>query len=165
MKRIGLALALLLSAAPAEAQSTALDRLTPPLPTPTERSIADLASWGTVAAALALDTKASWDQADRRRAFEREGLRLGLTYTVAEIVKLAVHRDRPCAPSCGIDSPTSSFYSLHTAFGFSTLGGPRLAVSLPLAISTGGLRIAAGKHYLTDVLVGAAAGALASRLH
>jgi membrane-associated phospholipid phosphatase len=47
---------------------------------------------------------------------------------------------------------------MHTALAFSAVGGKRLAFTLPLAISTGGLRVAAGKHYVTDVLTGAAIG-------
>jgi membrane-associated phospholipid phosphatase len=83
------------------------------------------------------------------------GLRLGVTYGAAFAAKKLVHRERPCAPlDCGIDNPDFSFYVGHTALAFSTLGGPRLSVALPLAISTGGLRVAGGKHYLTDVLVG-----------
>jgi membrane-associated phospholipid phosphatase len=93
-------------------------------------------------------------------------VRLGLTYGASQLVKMLVHRQRPCAPSntCGIDTPDASFYSMHTAFAFETLGGPRLAVALPLSIGTGGLRIAANKHWLSDVLVGAAVGAATSRI-
>ncbi len=48
--------------------------------------------------------------------------------------------------------------------GFSTVGSSRLAFSLPLAIGTGGLRVAAGKHWVSDVLVGAGVGLLTSRI-
>jgi len=144
------------------AQSTPLDTLTPPLPTHNERLAADIASYVPVVINLTLDTKASWDAPDRKLAFEKEAVRLGVTIGVSEAVKLLVHRERPCYPSCGIDSPTSSFYSMHTALAFSALGGPRFEIAFPLAITAGGLRVAAGKHYLTDVLVGAAAGTAAS---
>jgi hypothetical protein len=154
----------LLCPSPAAAQAVAIDHWTHALPTATERQVADLASWGTVVAAVALDTKASWDSTDRGRAFKLQAVRLGITIGAAQLVKVLTHRDRPCTPSCGIDSPNSSFYSLHTALAFQTLGGPRLTFALPLSISTGGLRIAAGKHWLTDVLVGAAAGAATSRI-
>ncbi|HSP77464.1 MAG TPA: phosphatase PAP2 family protein, partial [Myxococcaceae bacterium] len=67
-----------------------------------------------------------------------------------------------------------SFYSGHTSLAFSLvtaagtvseLRGYRnrwliWAVGLPAAAATGMLRMAADKHYLTDVLVGAAAGSL-----
>lgn len=159
-----LVLLMLLVAAPAAAQPLAVDGLTPSLPNATARTVADVASWGTVAAAELLDTKASWDAPNRLHAFEMQGARVGVTYAAVFAAKLLTHRARPCAPDCGIDNPDYSFFSGHTALAFSTLGGPRLAFSLPLAVSTGGLRVAAGKHYLTDVLAGAAVGALTSRL-
>lgn len=161
MRTLLLALAVLLCLATSgHTQALPIDRLTPPLPTAGERHVADIASWGTALAAVALDTKVSWDAPDRKRAFILQGTRVGLTYGVVFLVKTFVHRERPCAPSsCGSDNPDFSFYSAHTALAFSTIGGPRLAFALPLSIGTGGLRIAAGKHYLTDVAVGALAGA------
>lgn len=137
---------------------------TPPLPTRPERTAADVASWATVAADVALDTRASWECPDRARCLERQGLRTAAVYTTVFAAKIWVHRDRPCAPDCGIDRPDTSFFSGHTALAFSTLGGPRLAVALPLAISTGGLRVAAGKHFVSDVLMGALVGAATSRI-
>lgn len=148
---------LLLLAAPVSAQSVAVDRWTPALATTQERRAADIASWATVLTAVALDTKASWDAPDRLKAFELEGVRIGLVYGSAYLVKTLTHRTRPCAPVCGIDSANSSMFSAHTAAAFST-------GQWSFAITTGGLRIAAGKHWLTDVLVGAGVGALTSRI-
>ena len=93
-----------------------------------------------------------------RRALVMSGIRLGVTAGVATALKVAVHRTRPCAPSCGADNPNFSFPSGHTAFAFSAMGGGRASVMLPLAVGTGGLRVAAGKHWLTDTLAGAALG-------
>lgn len=154
------------SALPLQAQ-TRVDTWTPPLPSAKDRKVADVASWATVVSVVALDTMASFDSVDRRRAFVLQGARVGVTYGVVYLVKRLANRDRPCLRlrlECDNDSPQSSFYSAHTALAFSTIGGPRLAFVLPLAISTGGLRVAAGKHWLTDVLVGAGAGVLTSRL-
>ena len=164
MNRFFVVVCLVALAQPAASQPVAFDRLMPPLPTVAERHVADAASWATVVVAEALDTWTSWKAPDRRHAFELQGARVAATYAVVFAAKLAAHRARPCAPDCGIDNPDFSFFSGHAALAFSTLGGPRLAVGLPLAISTGGLRVAAGKHYLTDVLMGAAVGALTSRL-
>ncbi len=146
------------------AQSTPFDTPFHPLPTTNERRVADIASWGTVLTDVALDAKASWDAPNRGRAFAMQGVRTAVTVGVAYGVKKLVGRERPCAPECGLDDPNASFYSMHTALAFSTLGGPRLAVSLPLAITSGGLRVAAGKHWASDVLVGALAGTLTSRI-
>lgn len=155
-------IALWLACQPVSAQSVALDKLTPALPTAGERAAADWASWGTALTAVALDTKASWDAPDRLHAFELEGARIGITYGAVFLVKALAHRARPCAPSCGVDNPESSFYSAHTALAFSTLGGSKWALSL--GVTTGGLRVAAGKHWLTDVLTGAFAGWATSRV-
>lgn len=134
------------------------------LPTKAERQAADALSWATVLATVALDSKASFDCVDRKRCFAMQGARIGVTYGVVFAVKKLISRSRPCAPDCGTDNPDFSFYSAHTALAFTSVGGPRLAFTLPLAISTGGLRVAAGKHWLTDTLVGAGAGLLTSRL-
>ncbi len=96
-----------------------------------------------------------------------------------QIVKFIVLRDRPYTRQPGFagDKPDQrlSFYSGHTTTAFAlavsaaTLydmkGGDHRgvvwAVSLALASSVGYLRIAADKHYLTDVFVGAVVGAVA----
>lgn len=164
------AFALVCVARPVAAEPLPVDRFTPPLPTVGERHAADVASWITAGAAVALDVHAtwnthcqsSWDECEA--ALVRSGLRVGVTYGAVFLIKALVHRERPCGIDCGIDDRYASFYSAHTALAFSTLGGPRLAVSLPLAISTAGLRVAGGKHYLTDVLAGAAIGAVTSRI-
>jgi hypothetical protein len=167
---IGLVVLLLCLPAAVHAQAIAIDKWTPALPTAGERRAADIASWGTVLTTLTLDGVATWkahcegtwDECEA--ALVKTGLRVGGTVLVSEIVKRAVHRARPCAPACGIDSPYSSTWSMHTALAFSALGGPRLAVALPLAIGTEGLRIAAGKHWLTDAVLGSVAGSLFSRI-
>ena len=134
------------------------------LPTEMQRKVADAASWATALTTVALDTRASWDCPDRRRCFTTQGARLGVTYGVVYLVKKLVHRKRPCYPDCGIDNQFSSFYSAHTALAFQSVGGPRLMFTIPLSIGTGGLRVAAGKHWITDTLVGAGAGLLTSRI-
>ena len=163
MKALGLGVLLLLFAQPAAAQPVRGDGLVPAWPG--HQRTAEVVSTATVAAALALDTVASWQEpvANRRHAFVMQGVREGVVFGSAWLVKRAVHRTRPCAPACGIDSASSSFYSLHTAFAASSIGGPRLVFTIPLTTSTGYLRIAAGKHYLTDTIVGALVGAAAGR--
>lgn len=114
-------------------------------------------------------------------------LALGVTIGAGEIVKHAVGRARPFERDCAED-PTrtgcddgdiySSFYSLHSGVTFTSAGfmcavhGVRglygntaadataCGVSLAMAATTGLLRVVADRHYLTDVLVGAALGFL-----
>lgn len=100
-----------------------------------------------------------------------------------QVVKFAVGRERPFVhvlpeDQKGLtDHPNDnnvSFYSGHTSLAFalvtaagtvSELRGYKnswliWAVGLPVAASVGLMRMGADKHYLTDVLVGAAAGSL-----
>lgn len=157
-------------AAPTYAQSTRVDRLVPALPTQAERSFAAAASWGALLGAVALDVHATWKAHCEGSWDECEGtivksaLRGGVVFGSTFLLKKMVARTRPCAPDCGGSNPNYSFPSGHAALAFLTLGGPRLAFALPLAVGAGGLRVAANKHYLTDVLAGAAIGTLASRI-
>lgn len=129
----------------------AIDGLTSAPSSPTMRTIADVASWGTAITAVALDTKASWTAPDRRRAFTKQGLGLAITYGAVFLVKQGVKRARPCAPACGMDNPNYSFYSAHTAVAAAS-GQPVLT-----GLTAAG-RVLGAKHYLTDVLVGLAQG-------
>jgi membrane-associated phospholipid phosphatase len=110
-----------------------------------------------VAAAIAADTAASWRSEHRGRAFGCQALRLGLVTGVTAVVKRTVHRTRPDG------SDRMSFFSGHTATAMASAGW-RLEVGVPIAVGAGYLRMAADKHYLTDVLAGAAAGWLVSRV-
>jgi membrane-associated phospholipid phosphatase len=94
---------------------------------------------------------------------------------VTRVIKLSAGRERPYAHYGTPDGPESflSFPSGHTSRAFSIVvsaaviarargyaSEPYLWIGgLALASATGYLRIAADKHYLTDVLVGGALGA------
>jgi membrane-associated phospholipid phosphatase len=105
-----------------------------------------------------------------------------LAMDVNQIVKLAVSRERPYlhfasadarAATTGNDS-SLSFYSLHTSATFSlavsagtiaTMRGYSIAPliwasGIMIGTATGYMRMAADKHYMTDVLTGAAVGSL-----
>jgi membrane-associated phospholipid phosphatase len=94
-----------------------------------------------------------------------------------QLVKFTAGRQRPYAhadPRPFAEDPDQnvSFYSGHTALAFSTVvstgtvmarrNSPYapwvLGIGLPAAAGVGALRIAADKHYLTDVLTGALVG-------
>jgi membrane-associated phospholipid phosphatase len=100
---------------------------------------------------------------------------------LAQVTKIAVARERPFVhhlpdeERAGTSRPSEnnvSFYSGHTALSFTlasaagtvaTLRGYRLmplvwSTLMPLAAVTGYLRIAADKHWFTDVLVGMVVG-------
>jgi membrane-associated phospholipid phosphatase len=104
-----------------------------------------------------------------------------LALDAVEVAKLAVARERPRAharrlgaslPAARDGDANTSFYSGHTSAAFAlaaasgtvaTLRGYRWAPLVwaaggPLALGTGYLRIAADRHWLTDVLVGMVTG-------
>ena len=106
---------------------------------------------------------------------------VALAGTLSQIVKFVAIRERPfvhalpAADKPLTDTPTDnnvSFYSSHSSFAFAlavssgTIASMRgyrwapavWAAGLISAASVGYLRIAADKHYLTDVLVGATMG-------
>ncbi|WP_369946333.1 phosphatase PAP2 family protein [Vitiosangium sp. GDMCC 1.1324] len=106
-----------------------------------------------------------------------------VSQVVNQAVKFAAGRERPFVHVLPedqkplTDHPTDnnlSFYSGHTAMAFSLVTAAGTvselrgyknrwliwAVGLPVAASVGLMRMGADKHYLTDVLVGAAAGSL-----
>lgn len=103
-----------------------------------------------------------------------------LSMDLNQIVKFAAGRQRPFVHHAAPDRPADpddnlSFYSGHSTFTFalaaaagtvSDLRGYRSApwvwgAGMTLAAATAYLRIAADKHYLTDVLAGAALGTAA----
>lgn len=103
---------------------------------------------------------------------------VGVAALTNQVVKFAVGRERPFVHEGGHTEHDSddnvSFYSGHTSLAFSLVTAAGTvsemrgyrhswvlwAVGLPAAASVGLMRMGADKHYLTDVLVGAAAGSL-----
>lgn len=144
---------------------------------------ADVLGYGLApATAIALTVLAGWRDGQRKQIWI-DLMILVETAAAAElldqIAKTAFARERPRAhvlyPAEGaskIADDRVSFYSGHTNFTFAlavasgtiaTMRGYRLApwiwlTGLTLAATTGYLRIAGDKHYLTDVLVGGAVG-------
>jgi len=101
------------------------------------------------------------------------------TQLVTQIAKISAGRQRPYAHyGTGQSVPTQeanlSFFSGHSSLTFSIAVGAGViahrrgyrlepviwAATLAIAATTGYLRMAADRHYFTDVLVGGAAGAL-----
>lgn len=143
----GLLVALILAiAVPAAAQEPT------PLRWPAEhRALAGHISDGIVAGQVLVDTVHSFRSADRSGAFTCQAIRLGFTIGVAELTKRLVQRTRPDA------SDRKSFFSEHTAIAMASAGW-RYEIGIPVAFGAGYFRMAANKHYATDVLAGAAVG-------
>lgn len=137
-----------------------------------------LVAFGALALAQWHDDALDRYPVDMLIVLEAAALSLG----TSQIVKFAVGRQRPfvhaserraIAPSSRSSDGNTSFYSGHTAFVFSVavaagtvaiLRGYRWAAwvwipTLALAMTTAYLRIASDRHYVSDVVVGSAAGA------
>jgi membrane-associated phospholipid phosphatase len=129
---------------------------------PPARKAADIISTGTVIAQIGLDTIHSFRSAHKGRAFLAQSCEMGIAIAVAETAKHLITRTRPDG------SDRKSFFSEHTALATAAGGsswrghGWTLGATMALDVGTGYLRMAAGKHYLSDVIVGAGTGALAT---
>ena len=133
---------------------------------PQIRTAIHVASWVTVLTAEALDTWASWKSPNRTRTFVLQGVRVGVTEAAVARLKWAAPTPRPCAPThqCGSDSENSAFPSGHMALACSTLGGPSLSVTVPLAGATALGRYLSWRHLPSQLAAGCIVGALASRI-
>jgi hypothetical protein len=159
-----------------------------------KRELLDRLSWTTLTASLAQPVGLIVS-GDARHNWSRDlpvwGEAAAVSIAVDQAVKHLVHRRRPyarfCEPQRSSDLCTEdarlSFYSGHTSAAFvAAVAAGTLAdfhhlphrrwvwaSGLTLATATGALRVTADKHYATDVLAGAAAGAVAGwlipRLH
>jgi membrane-associated phospholipid phosphatase len=136
-------------------------------------------------AAVGLDAIASFHDGGSWQRASVDALVIAEASLVAtalnQTVKLAAGRERPFVHALGPDQKLAtsnppdnnvSFFSQHTTWTFAlatssatvaSMRGYRLAplvwsVGMPLAAVTGYLRIAADRHYLTDVAVGALFG-------
>ena len=115
------------------------------------------------------------DASMARRATAAHALAIGITLLLGSVIKAAVKRPRPfvrdCVahpslPGCGVFQSNASFYSLHAATAFTCAGfsyamgssPTACGASLAMAGATGLLRIVSDRHYLSDVLIGAAMG-------
>ncbi len=138
------------------------------------RFLAPTTALGFTALAAAHDRSSRYIATDLLLVSEATMVALSLQ----QAAKLTARRPRPYAHAgepetiAGDTNANVSFFSGHTTFAFAlaasagtvtTLRGYRWApitwaVGAPIALTTGYLRIAADKHYFTDVLVGALVG-------
>lgn len=115
------------------------------------RPVAARVSDASMMAVTAMRTYDAWHDGDRKHAFLEMGCEAALTLGPIEVLKRTVHRTRPDG------SDNNSLPSGHTGYAMA-MGGWQWAV--PVAA----LRQMAWKHYLTDTLVGAGIGWLATRM-
>lgn len=111
----------------------------------------------SVYTSIALDTYDSYKYENKKKSFGCQAIRLGTSNAINFTVKQLVHKTRPDG------SDNKSFYSNHTS-NAAISSGWNWKIGIPLAITTGGLRIAAKKHDYIDVSVGMLAGLVATRI-
>lgn len=124
---------------------------------PEHRRLAGLISDGLLGVQLTADTIHSLREPDKWVAVRCQSMRYGAVFGSTEAAKRLVHRRRPDG------SDDKSFFSMHTALAFSASGW-KVEVGIPLGAGVAYGRMAADKHYLTDVIIGAAAGLGAMQL-
>lgn len=122
-----------------------------------QRPLARHLSDGMVWTAVGLDTLHSFKADDQKHAFGCQALRMGLSVGANLAIKNLVHRERPDG------SNHYSFYSGHSSNAMAASGW-NYAVGVPLAFGAGYLRVASGKHYLSDVLTGLGVGFTISKV-
>lgn len=161
MPRILWCLALLVFALPAGARAQeALG-----LPTAGEREAANVASYVTLGANVALAVvdcrhDGAWDRTCLIRLAVKNGIGIG----VSEGFKRLIHERRPCEPArCGRDAGTGSAPSGHTMIAFVNVdpwGQAHLGISVEYSVAsaTAALRVLSLRHHWWDV-VGTAAAA------
>ena len=122
-----------------------------------QSSIANKISYITVGANLTLDTIHSLKSEDKKRALIKQGIRDGITITTSELLKRAIHKNRPD------NSDSKSFPSEHSALSCVSISykdNRRIAIEFPIAFGTMSGRVLAMKHDWIDVLSGCAIGSL-----
>lgn len=114
---------------------------------------ADVISYGTVFTQTILNTIHSAKQKDKKKAFTKQGLKLGAVVALSETVKHFVHVERPDG------SDNKSFWSEHSAVSAVNHGwNYKYGVILDWSTMTG--RVTAEKHRIVDVLTGFLVGSL-----
>jgi membrane-associated phospholipid phosphatase len=126
-----------------------------PLKWASHRKLADTISTGAVGAQIAGQALTNWNGEHRKHDMLVQGCATGLSILAAELTKQVVHRTRPDG------SNDRSFFSEHTAIATANAGW-NLRISIPISVGTGYGRMAANKHFATDVLTGAAVGLFAN---
>jgi membrane-associated phospholipid phosphatase len=131
---------------------------TPAFPNHTAQQIADVASYGTLGAGMALEVIDAIKAPDGGHAIERVIIGHTIAYAVQGILSTVISRPRPCAPACGIDDPYRSLPSGHAAHAGATVWGDHKGWKAGFALATSGLRVAANKHHVSDSAAGFALG-------
>jgi len=133
----------------------------------TAQKVADVASYGTWAAAIVVDVTQG---PHTKGAYVTAGVRYGATALAVAAVKHYFPSKRPCAPACGVDNAYSNIPSGHVAFTVAAIdwngqrGARHLGVQVALAAGTGAGRWLGFKHDWKGLVTGAIVGGLTGRI-
>lgn len=132
------------------------------LPTEAERNAADVVSYVTLSANVAMAVAdchyaGEWN----KKCLIRLTIKNATSFGVSELLKRVIHEPRPCEPLCGRDSGTGSAPSGHTMISFVNVdpwGNTHLGLTVEysFASATALGRVFAKKHNWWDVLDSAA---------
>lgn len=124
---------------------------------PQYRAWAGHISDALVVSQVTADTVHSMRQLAKWEAVRCQSLRYAAVLGSTEATKRLVHRTRPDG------SDDKSFFSMHTALAFAASGW-KVEIGIPIAAGAGYGRMAADKHFLTDVIAGLFTGLGAQQL-
>ena len=133
----------------------------------TGQKVADVASYGTWAAAIVVDVAGG---PHTPTAFVTAGARYGATALAVAVVKHYFPSNRPCAPQCGVDAPDSNIPSGHTAFAVAAIdwngqrGARSLSIQLALAGGTAAGRWLGFKHDWKGLVAGTVVGLVTGQI-
>jgi len=145
MKAALLALVCCVVAAPVRAQDITLFNQTTD-----HAKAADILSTAGVVADLGLSTYQAWKSDRPQHALICEGVRVGTSIAISEVLKRVVHERRPDG------SDDRSFPSEHTMI--SAAAPPTFGWGIGFSVGVGIGRVVAQKHHPWDVAVGAGTG-------
>lgn len=117
----------------------------------TAQKVNDTISYVTVFSNIGLDTISAFRAPDRKCSLISEGIKIGSTIAISELLKHFINEERPD------NSDNKSFPSEHTALAMTTSGWS-VGFGLSLGIGTGVERVTANKHHWWDTLAGGSIG-------
>jgi hypothetical protein len=151
---ITLAAVLFFAVPPANCQS---------LDNPTARKVADVASWATMGANVALQTAEALHCPDKTACLLRESVQIASVVGSVFAIKQMTDSPRPCATftvdPCTGDNANQNVPSGHTALAVqAATEGDHIPLKLTLAGATAALRLLSGNHDWKGVTSGAGVG-------
>lgn len=126
-----------------------------------DKKIADVISYVSLAADIAIDTNNSLHCSNKKNCLITQTLKDGGIVLTSELIKHYFPDKRPCYPDCGIDNPLANMPSEHNALAWGSLVPVKqksFSFSLSMGIVTAAGRYKAKKHDVKAIVIGALIG-------